>query len=318
MISITRYDISKKQAWDSFVEDSKNGTLLFLRDYMDYHSDRFSDHSLMVYDAHDKLIALLPANENGEMFYSHQGLTYGGYILSKHVRAADVLEMFRNTIDYLKEKGFSTWHYKQIPTCYHLCPAEEDEYALWRCGAILESCLISTTIPLNGCNIYPETERRRKRGKVKAQEAGYEITESTDFDMFWPIMEYNLDSRYGVKPVHTVEEMKLLHSRFPERIRLFLAKKDGKPEAGCIAYMANAACVHIQYGHATPQGKHDGALDLLYLLLVDKFREMGLRYMDFGNSNEQGGLYLNENLIAQKEGFGGRGVVYKQYNLRIK
>jgi hypothetical protein len=39
--------------------------------------------------------------------------------------------------------------------------------------------------------------------------------------------------------------------------------------------------------------------------------------MDFGNSNEQGGKYLNENLIAQKEGFGGRATVYKQWRITI-
>jgi hypothetical protein len=39
--------------------------------------------------------------------------------------------------------------------------------------------------------------------------------------------------------------------------------------------------------------------------------------MDFGNSNEQGGKYLNENLIAQKEGFGGRGTTYKQFKICV-
>lgn len=318
MIEIRRYNQNDCNEWNDFVNHSKNGTFLFLRGYMDYHNDRFYDHSLMYYDDHNRLVALLPANETNGELYSHQGLTYGGLILSPQVRAADVLDIFCITVDYLKENGFSTWHYKQIPTCYHLCPAEEDEYALWRCGATVESCLISTTIPLNGNNIYPETERRRKRGKLKAMNTGYEIVESKALELFWPIMENNLNSRYGVKPVHSLNEMKLLHSRFPNNIRLFLAIRDGKPEAGCIVYMANAACVHIQYGHATPQGKQDGALDLLYLTLIETFRNTGIRYMDFGNSNEQGGSFLNKSLIAQKEGFGGRGIVYKQYNLKIK
>ena len=41
---------------------SKNGTFLFLRAYMDYHSDRFHDHSLMFHNEKGKLIAVLPAN----------------------------------------------------------------------------------------------------------------------------------------------------------------------------------------------------------------------------------------------------------------
>jgi len=48
----------KADEWNAFVAKSKNGTFLFDRRYMDYHADRFSDHSLMCY--HDgKLFAFL-------------------------------------------------------------------------------------------------------------------------------------------------------------------------------------------------------------------------------------------------------------------
>lgn len=317
MVSLRRYTASDAPQWDRFVEDSKNGTFLFLRGYMDYHSDRFTDHSLMFYDERQRLIALLPANEKDGILYSHQGLTYGGLVMSEKNRTAEVLEIFSTAKAYLKVNGFKKWYYKQMPTCYHQCPSEEDEYALWRSGAKLESCLISTTISLNGCTIYPEIERRRKRGVTKAEEVGYTIKESTDYEQFWRIMEANLMDRYSLKPVHTLQEMLLLHSRFPKNIRLFLVTKDGKAEGGCVVYVANNTCIHIQYGHATPQGKQDGVLDLLYTTLMDEFRKEGYRYMDFGNSNEQGGKYLNENLIAQKEGFGGRGTVYKQWVITI-
>ena len=46
---------------------------------MEYHADRFTDYSLLVYDG-NKLLALLPANRSGDVLYSHAGLTYGGVI----------------------------------------------------------------------------------------------------------------------------------------------------------------------------------------------------------------------------------------------
>lgn len=315
-MEIVRYTYDKSQEWDDFVERSKNGTFLFMREYMDYHKDRFTDHSLMFYNG-NKLVALLPANENKQILYSHQGLTYGGIILSCEVRMPEVLQMFELCISYLRDNKFHAWHYKQVPTCYHRCPSEEDEYALWCNGAQIEKCFISTTIPLNGSTLYPDIERRRKRGLRRAEERGYKIEESTDLSLFWPIMEYNLQNKYNVKPVHTLDEMQLLHSRFPERIKLFLAMENSVAQAGCVAYIANDMCVHIQYGHATPQGKADGALDMLYLTLMEKYRKAGFRYFDFGNSNEQGGHYLNENLISQKEGFGGRGITYKQWMIEL-
>lgn len=319
-MKICRYTSDDASKWDKFVEDSKNGTFLFLRSYMDYHSQRFADHSLLFYDDKGKLMALLPGNEvqkETKLYYSHQGLTYGGFILNTKIRAEEVLTLFDVTVNYLREKGFCQWHYKMIPTIYHRCPSQEDEYALWRHNAQLESCLISSTIPLQGQSITPEVERRRTRGLVKASERGYQIIETDRLELFWPIMEKNLMQRYSVKPVHTLEEMKLLQSRFPNLIRCYLALKDGTPQAGAIAYLANQETAHIQYGHATAIGKTDGALDLLYLSLVDRFRRAGYHYMDFGNSNEEGGRYLNNNLIAQKEGFGARGIVYKTYCISI-
>ena len=44
------------------------------RGYMDYHSDRFIDNSLMFYED-DKLIALMPASKHGNELRSHGGLT---------------------------------------------------------------------------------------------------------------------------------------------------------------------------------------------------------------------------------------------------
>ena len=75
--------------------------------------------------------------------------------------------------------------------------------------------------------------------------------------------------------------------------------------------------IHVQYGHATSQGKADGALDFLYTRLMERYRNLGFQYFDFGTSNEQGGRVLNASLIAQKEGFGGRGIAYKTFVIQL-
>ena len=60
MIEIHRYTAAYHRDWNDFVSESSNGTFLFLREYMEYHADRFTDYSLLVYDG-NKLLALLPA-----------------------------------------------------------------------------------------------------------------------------------------------------------------------------------------------------------------------------------------------------------------
>ena len=314
---IQRYNPSLQATWDAFVRDSKNGTFLFERGYMDYHSDRFVDHSLMYYDAKRRLVALLPANEvtaTGD-YYSHQGLTYGGFILTVRNTVEQVMELMSDTLDYLRQQGFERWHYKQMPTIYHRCPAEEDEYALWRAGAVIEVCNISCSVPLM---MPPIMERRRKRGVSRAEELGYQLEEGASLEEFWPIMVENLRERYDASPVHTLAEMQLLQSRFPDRIRCYLVRDaQGVAQAGAVVFLTCPLTVHVQYAHATHQGKADGAIDLLYVRLMDLFRRQGYSYFDIGTSNEQGGRILNEALIAQKEGFGGRGIAYKTFLLRV-
>lgn len=317
MIKIKRYTINDVKEWNEFVEKSKNGTFLFNRSYMDYHSDRFVDHSLMYYDAKGRLVAVMAGNEAGEDYWSHQGLTYGGLVLSMRARMADVMEMIEGTKNYLRERGFRIWHYKQMPTIYHKYPAEEDEYALWRSGAVLEVCNIASTIELDGVEEIP-TERRRIRGNNRAEEKNYSIREDALLDEFWPIMEKNLRDRYNAKPVHSLEEMKLLQSRFDDKIKCYLVvDSSGCSVAGAVLFEMGMT-VHVQYGHADVEGKENGALDMLYLRLLKKYSEVrGCKYFDFGTCNERGGQYLNENLIAQKEGFGGRGIAYKIYKIEL-
>ena len=62
MFEIRKYTDADKEVWNAYVAQARNATFLLNRSYMDYHSDRFIDHSLMIF-RNDKLYALLPANE---------------------------------------------------------------------------------------------------------------------------------------------------------------------------------------------------------------------------------------------------------------
>ena len=319
MMSLRRYTDEDRSRWDEFVDTSKNGTFLFRRDYLEYHRDRFADHSLLFFDQKERLVALLPANETtgsdgGKTLHSHAGLTYGGLVMSAHTSAAQVLDIFESLACYARDNYFRHIVYKPVPTIYHLQPAEEDRYALFRIGAVRSVCNLSCSVALKDGFT---TERRRLRGRTKAVALGYSTEEST-LGNFWTIMTDNLRERYGAKPVHTLAEMEHLQQLFPLQIRCFVAKDaEGKPQAGAVLYVTRQT-VHVQYGHATPQGKQDGALDLLYISLISHYgQESAFRYFDFGTSNEQQGHILNENLIAQKEGFGGRGIAYETYEWDI-
>ena len=311
-MEIRRYRREDKELWNSFVSRARNATFLFDRNYMDYHADRFDDNSFMFYHK-GKLKAVLPANVAGDTLYSHQGLTYGGLLLDKKATVEDVLECFDSLNSWLRENGISKVVYKALPWIYQQYPSEEDLYALtWKCKAQLISRDISSSIVIDNKLKFAES---RKSGIRKALSLNIEVGESNDVDGFWHVLEDNLGNRYNAKPVHTANEMKLLMSRFPNNIKLYVAKMNGEIVGGTLIYVTPQV-VHTQYISASVEGKKHGALDLLFDYIINKVYA-NCRYFDFGKSTEQGGAYLNEPLIFQKEGFGGRGVCYDWYQWEL-
>ena len=312
MFEVRRYTPDRADEWNEFVARAKNGTFLFDRQYMDYHADRFADHSLMFY-RDGVLCALLPANESDTTLYSHQGLTYGGLVMDYKLTAADTLQLFADLNSHLHRIGISRVVYKAIPWIYHQLPSEEDLYALTQvCGARLSVRELSTTIMLQR-NI--RWSRIRRRGVKRAEDAGIVVEVSKDFDAFWPVLEANLLTNHQVHPVHTVDEMKLLHSRFPKHIVLYTATLNGEVVGGVVMYLTPQVA-HAQYSSATPEGKRLGVLDAIY----DRIMHQDLKdypYFDFGKSTEDAGHILNEQLVFQKEGFGGRAVCYDTYEWNL-
>ena len=294
--------------WNLFVAASKNGTFLFDRHFMDYHSDRFCDHSLLVY-RDQRLYALLPANQKDDTLVSHGGLTYGGLVTDSRCSAKGVLDAFTAINEYLRQQGFRHVVYKAVPWIYHQLPAEEDLYALTSvCHARLTIRDISSAIIGDRKMRFSES---RKSGIRKAHRQGLTIAESTDFAAFWQILNENLTGKYGVRPVHSVAELELLHSRFPEKIRLYMAFDGETPVGGTLLFLTPQV-LHTQYISANAFGKQHGAIDLLFDHLINNTYK-DYPYIDFGKSTVSDSADLNEQLIFQKEGFGARAVCYDTY-----
>lgn len=312
MFEIKRYTKEQENEWNMFVAQSKNGTFLFDRQYMDYHSNRFNDHSLMVYRS-GKLYALLPGNVADETFYSHQGLTFGGLVMNEKATTVDVINVFNLINNSLRSDGLRRVVYKPSPWIFHRQPSEEDLYAIIKiCGARLCARELSSTISRDHYNKWYHI---RKDGAKKAKGLGVTITESDNFQAFWHILTENLKKRYGVAPVHTIEEIQLLKHRFPNNIRLIIAKERENIVGGTVLYIYDRV-IHSQYISANDRGRDIHAIDLLFETVI-RDSLITHPYFDFGISTEKHGTFLNEKLLYQKEGFGARAVCFDTYEYNL-
>ena len=311
MITIKRYSIEQKDLWDAFVDASKNGTFMLKRGYMDYHADRFTDHSLLFY-RDEELVALLPASQHDDELRSHGGLTYGGMITNRKMTVQLMLSLFDSLREYMQENTIARVVYKRVPSIYCTYPSDEDLYALFRNNATLIRRDISATIYLPDRIRFSE---RRRRGVKNAIKSGIEIKESCDYEQYVEMLSDILAKYHNAKPVHTAAELKLLADRFPDNIKMYAAFQDDRMIAGVVMYVT-LKVAHTQYIANSDEGRQCGALDAVMNYLINECYS-DKEYFDFGISNENEGRFLNEGLISQKQEFGGRAISYDFYELKI-
>lgn len=311
MLRVVEYSNTLKTDWDTFLAKSKNGIFFFHRDYMEYHANRFIDCSLMIYDE-DKLTALMPASVKDDIVVSHGGLTFGGILTNQKMRASMMVEVFDAVISYLKDRGISKLVYKAIPHIYHSLPSEEDLYALFLKGAKLVRRDVSSAVNLKETILYT---KGRKWSVNKAKKVGIEVRRSDDYGLFMSMLENVLKERHDTNPTHSLDEILLLSSRFPENIKLYVACQDEKMLAGTIVF-ENREVVHTQYMASSVEGRDVGALDFLIDNLIKEVYK-DKKYFSFGISTEEDGKILNHGLVKQKEGFGARTIIHDFYEINV-
>lgn len=305
---VEKYTKENRLAWDTFISGAKNATFLFARDFMEYHSDRFTDYSLLVYKD-DLLYAVLPANIVGDKLYSHKGLTYGSLVLSKSAKLLYTFEAFKALLAFLDAKAISSLELRNIPTFYNTMPSDELSYFLFKANATL---IKRDALMVIDTSTKIKFQKNRREGINKAKRNGLTIAVDDNFEGFWnEILIPNLQKKHGVAPVHSLEEIQLLAAKFPDHIKQVNVYKDNVIVAGTTLFLTKTT-IHPQYVSGNSDKNAFGSLDLAYDYIINHF-DSSKRYFDFNISSEENGTALNSGLIFWKESCGARTYVADNY-----
>jgi len=299
MYTVKQYTSTYYKAWNKFVSESKNGTFLFHRDFMEYHADRFTDFSLLVFEG-DNLVALLPANRVGDAVHSHQGLTYGGLVFKGSIGLEKTEGIFEAVCGYFNLAGIRVLHIRQCPLFYCKEACYEIDYLMFKNNARIYRRDMNMAIPLQqGYRI--SNSKLKYYGRAKA--TGMVIIQDNDFDAFWDnVLLPRLADKHGSKPVHTKGEINLLHSRFPENILQYNVFYEDEIIAGVTLFKFDTV-IKSQYSATTPAGEKLRALDYLFISLTEQYKEQML-YFDRGTVTENQGKDYKKGLVKQKEELG--------------
>lgn len=288
--TVKQYQSEDFGIWNEFVANAKNATFLFHRDFMEYHSDRFHDFSLLIFDEKQNLKAILPANRVGDTLFSHQGLTYGGLVFEKTHNSVFTSKIMDDVFLFLKVNGVKEVQIKIIPTIYSEASTQEFDHYLFSSGARLSNREMNLIIDLR--NTWNLSKSKLKH--FRKVDLNLEIREESDFSLFWEsVLTPRLSKKFNSKPVHSLSEIQYLKNKFNSNIMQFSAYYNKELVAG-ITIFKFGNVVKSQYGATTNAGEKVRALDFLFITLIEKFRKEGDHYFDMGT------VANNEGLLNQK------------------
>ena len=316
-ISTRRFGPDDSTAWDQLCAESPQATFLHTRKFLSYHGDRFQDASLMI-ELDGRLLGIFPAaisEADPTLIVSHPGITFGGLLNHGKLKGERVIAALAEVSNYYRQMGFAKLLYKAVPHFYHLMPSQDDIYALFRLGARRIRCDLSCTIDLAA---RQKVSERRRRSLKKAYSAGVSVVEGSHYiPELWPTLKQNLEAKNRAAPVHSLEEISLLVSRFPDHITSAVAKIDGTVEAGVVIFKSRNVH-HAQYITSSATANQVCALDAVFEHCISSAAKARARWFDFGISNENQGKVLNDGLYRFKSEFGGGGMVHEFYELDLR
>jgi len=309
-INIVPYSHKYYKLWNDFIPKTYNATFLHHRDYMDYHSDRFQDHSLLLFNE-NKLLALLPANSKDDRLYSHSGLTYGDLLIDKNIKTKIRLELLESLINYLKLKKMKAWEIRSIPSIFHNLTDEGMNYLYHQKGAKIKKNLAFYYVNKDN---YKLNNNRYRNIKKAFNDFDLKISfDSKYLNDYWALVINNLKLNHNTTPVHSITEISRLLNNFPENIKLVSIFDKNRLLGGVLLFIVNEA-LHFQYINSEIEKKVRNSIDYLVNEIIKKNIDK-YKFISLGSAENRDGT-INADLVYWKESFGARAV--NQYFFEFK
>lgn len=316
MLEIIKYEDKKHHnLWNEFILHSNNGTIFHLRNFLSYHRERtFTDCSFIFYNKQN-IEAVFTGAIINNCLYSHPGASFGGFIYNE-LSFPYANQIVDSLIKEAKKLKLNEIVIIPPPFIYYKKYNETMEYCLYSKGFDNIEYYISSFVNLEN-NLINQMSDRKKR-YIKKFENEVQIQLSKDIDSFYPIL-INNKLKHKAKPTHSLEELKILMDRFPEKIKLLLTSKNNKVIGGALNFITNDNSCILFYNMINYDYQH---LQIASIQIYESLRwakKNNLKFLDIGVSQiyENNQIIPHESLINFKEQFGAQAMIRKVMKLKI-
>lgn len=297
-MNIIQYNNTHEDEWDLFILKSMNGTIYQTRKFINYHPiDRFIDKSIMVYD-NNILICVIPVCKNGEKYFSHLGVTYGGPVIKEEYFKIDKLKEIIDLIFTHYENKLEM----RIANDIYFNNSQSSLIYLLQTKLNLN---LELSWYINNFNIDNINNKFNKRhlNKVKKDNNNivYITNDINDYNNFYKILKNTLNTKHNTNPTHTLEEFLLIKDILQDKQKLCIVKNNNIIIAGIYFIEVTPNKYYSFYITKNYEcDKNFSSSCLLYI--IDYFMKIiKPNILDFGITTENRGAELNMGLSVFKQ-----------------
>jgi len=317
-IEIKLYDDSDKERWDAFVGSSNNGTIFHLQKFLDYHDSGKFDFHHLIFEKDHNIFAVLPGQLKDGVFKSPMGASFGGFVI-KDISYDTVTEIVDLFLKYARDNNFREIYLTHPLIVYNRILTQNIEYALLHRGFEHHVDLYSSVIDLKAHFDLEHYDKKARNAVRKAIRSGIGVEIGNDFEKFYPILLEN-KRKFNLGPTHTLEELERIDKLLPGKLKLFLAKKDGKMIGGSLIFICNDNTLIDFYIAQDYSYQEFRPINLVLHEIIRWGHDNGYRYFDIGVNQDTASdnpMDLNESLIAFKFRLGARCILRTTLHFKI-
>lgn len=326
-LSIEKFSAHDEEKWENFIiKNSVNGTFLNSRKFLNYHKNRFNDHSLFIKKG-ENIVAIIPACEivesSKKIFYSHEGSTFGGVVINKNFNDITHIDSIFSLFEhYLKDQSFDKVILKSTPEIFCNNNSSLLDYFCFKYG-YENYAELSLYIDFNNYlpiieNNFSASKRRDFKYSLKYNLEFKVLETDAEVDDFYKILMKSL-KKHNAKPVHSLEELlDFKNSRLNDVVKFYGVYYEKELIAGSMVFVFNNSVFHTQYLAANSDYSNYYPMNFLNYNLIREAYLKKFKFFSFGISTEDKGKILNAPLAQFKEGFGAVGSINRTYYKELK
>jgi hypothetical protein len=311
---IAHFEPSSEAQWTAFLAESANATLFHDLRFLAYHPPGRFAFAPLCARRRGRLTAVIPggvvAHAEGMRFVSPLGASVGGPATGAKLPLQEALALVEALQRFARAQGWAAIQLTLGPAIYHTRPSDTLSFALLRGGFQIAEQHLTFAIPLDARAAHDRFEglfRATAANEVRAaRRKGAAVTEGgaellADFEQ--PFHETY--ARLGVAPTHTMDELRDLATRLPDRVRIFVARRDGEVLAATLVFLLNRRVAYSFYPAMSAAHANANGNKLIFAHLIDRLADDGFAWLDLGPSASL--HHVNESVAFFKEGLGALG-----------